>query len=285
MTSERVLRFECDGEPMLGILAESALDAQTGVVIVVGGPQYRVGCHRQFVLLARRLAERGIPVFRFDYRGMGDSPGEPRVFTDIDRDIAAAVTAFTAACPSVRRVVLWGLCDAASALLLYWRASGDERLGGLIMLNPWVLSDQALARSQLKHHFRKRLLEADFWRRLVRGQVSFTENLQVLLTARRGGEEGPQQESYRSDMAAALASFPGPVLLVLSGRDPTAQGFVDYAEEMGWRGLLERPGVTVHSMPDADHTFTSAELRAAVEGVTLDWIERHFRTGADIAVR
>ena len=78
---------------------------------MVGGPQYRVGSHRQFVLLARDLAADGFPVFRFDYRGMGDSEGEFRGFEHVEDDIAAAVEAFRSASPGLREIVLWGLCD------------------------------------------------------------------------------------------------------------------------------------------------------------------------------
>ena len=39
------------------------------MVIVVGGPQYRAGSHRQFTLLARHIAAAGYPVLRFDARG------------------------------------------------------------------------------------------------------------------------------------------------------------------------------------------------------------------------
>jgi len=66
------------------------------VLIIVGGPQYRVGSHRQFVLLARHLAAQGIPVMRFDVRGMGDSKGKPRNFGQLDDDLRAATDCFFA---------------------------------------------------------------------------------------------------------------------------------------------------------------------------------------------
>ncbi|MFB1029241.1 MAG: hydrolase 1, exosortase A system-associated, partial [Thauera sp.] len=71
--------FPCEGEELIGILAlpETAV-TRLGVLVVVGGPQYRVGSHRQFVLLARALAKSGVPCMRFDYRGMGDATGEMR---------------------------------------------------------------------------------------------------------------------------------------------------------------------------------------------------------------
>ena len=57
---------------------------------------------------------------RFDFRGMGDSTGELRDFEEVNEDIGAAINAFQAHCPQLERIVLWGLCDAASASLLYW---------------------------------------------------------------------------------------------------------------------------------------------------------------------
>ena len=57
--TEQTTAFACAGETLLGILAEPQTPAHTGVVVVVGGPQYRVGSHRQFVLLSRALAAAG----------------------------------------------------------------------------------------------------------------------------------------------------------------------------------------------------------------------------------
>ena len=71
--AEQALVFDCAGERMLGIVAIPEAAQATGVLILVGGPQYRVGSHRQFLLLARRLATDGIAAMRFDFRGMGDS--------------------------------------------------------------------------------------------------------------------------------------------------------------------------------------------------------------------
>ena len=57
-----------------------------GVIILIGGPQYRAGAHRQFVHLARSLADEGIACLRFDFRGMGDSSGEARTFRFVGND-------------------------------------------------------------------------------------------------------------------------------------------------------------------------------------------------------
>ena len=78
--TEETTVFACAGEPQVGIMAVPETPEQIAVVVIVGGPQYRVGSHRQFLLLSRALASAGFAVLRFDYRGMGDSPGKLRDF-------------------------------------------------------------------------------------------------------------------------------------------------------------------------------------------------------------
>ena len=97
---EQTLSFQCAGDVLQGVVTLPSSTRQPaaarGVVVVVGGPQYRAGSHRQFTLLARALAARGIPVLRFDCRGMGDSEGAQRDFEQLDDDIGAAVSGFVA---------------------------------------------------------------------------------------------------------------------------------------------------------------------------------------------
>ena len=104
--NERALVFDCEGESLVGILSGAGLPAVRGVLIVVGGPQYRVGSHRQFALLARHLAEHGVPTLRFDYRGMGDSDGEVRTFEGVGADIRCAIDRFFDNVPGLKDVVI-----------------------------------------------------------------------------------------------------------------------------------------------------------------------------------
>ena len=142
---EEAVVFECEGESLVGVLSLPAAPATRGVLIVVGGPQYRVGSHRQFTLLARHLAAHGIPSLRFDYRGMGDSSGAVRSFEAVDADIRRAIDIFYERVSGLESVVIWGLCDAASAALFY--AHRDARVGGLVLLNPWVRTPEGMART------------------------------------------------------------------------------------------------------------------------------------------
>jgi exosortase A-associated hydrolase 1 len=280
-----MLAFDCEGEQLVGVVAMPDAARNVGVLVVVGGPQYRVGSHRQFVLLARFLAAQGVPVMRFDYRGMGDAEGAARSFESIGPDIGAAIDAMRAACPEIGHIVLWGLCDAASAALTYWQSARDARLAGLVLLNPWVRSDAGLAKTRLKHYYGQHLLERDFWRRLASGQVdivhaaaSFARNV-VSASAKRS--RAARGATFQERMAEGLATFPGPVLLILSGRDLTATEFLEHSQgSRAWMKLLGRPNLSRHDFPDADHTFSSERSRQEIEVCTLEWLSRSFFTAS-----
>lgn len=272
---ERPVVFDCQGEELLGMLhpAENAAP-QHGVLLIVGGPQYRVGSHRQFVLLARALAQAGVPVLRFDYRGMGDSSGRLRDFGEVEADIRAALDVFHAEFPTVQQVTLWGLCDAASAACFY--APTDRRVAGLVLLNPWVRTEQGEARAVLKHYYWRRLASRDFWRKLFSGGLSLAKSLRDLRDVRR--KAGASAQSTGQDMELpermlhGLQQFRGRVLLVLSGHDLVAQEFQDLVDrEPRWNAVLTGGRVTTRAMPDADHTFSLAVHSEAVARLTIDW--------------
>jgi exosortase A-associated hydrolase 1 len=281
-TPEAALSFACAGEPLLGVLSPAAQPGPVGVVIVVGGPQYRVGSHRQFVQLARALAQAGFPVLRFDCRGMGDSPGTLRSFEHAQDDIGAAIGALQAAQPAVQGVVLWGLCDGASAALLYMHDTADPRVAGLALLNPWVRSEASLARTQLKHYYTQRLKERDFWRKLVRGRVALGAVTGLLRNLRSafggsqdaGGQEGsPSRRPYQDRMALAWTAFTGPTLLMLSELDLTAREFTETtAASPQWQQALGQGDTTRVTVAGADHTCSSPTAQRAVEAATVHWL-------------
>jgi exosortase A-associated hydrolase 1 len=292
--AERAAMFDCDGDRMLGIVSLPAQPSGRGVLVVVGGPQYRAGSHRQFTLLCRGLAGEGIAAMRFDYRGMGDAEGEPRTFEDIDRDIRAAIDRFASAVPELTEIVICGLCDAASAALFY--AHTDPRVKGLVLINPWARTTATIAKTQLRHYYGARIADREFWQKLFRGEVAISAALSSAAGivgaafgsegrgsaassgAASGGDPatgGPPRHSAKplpERMAEGLARFTGRVLLVRSGKDLTAQEFNDIAgASPRWRELLGAPRVETRQLPDADHTFSRREWRDQIVGWTASW--------------
>lgn len=283
---DEALLFGCGGDALLGVLSRPERPRDTAVAIVVGGPQYRAGSHRQFVQLARRLAADGWPVLRFDVRGMGDSGGDARGFEAVADDVGAAVDALVRAVPGVERVVLWGLCDGASAALLYCGGRADRRIAGLALANPWVRSPQSLARVHVRHYYLRRLAQPAFWGKLLRGGLGreavagLIGNLRAAAAGRSGSGIGARPGDFRDAMAAAWAGFRGRILLVASGADLTAREFDDALRgDARWRGALARPGVERVDLGRADHTFSRSSDRELLEAAVLRWLGAAFARG------
>jgi exosortase A-associated hydrolase 1 len=232
------------------------------VLVVVGGPQYRVGSHRQFVLMARALAESGFSVFRFDYRGMGDSEGGMRSFDDVGHDIAAAVEVFLREQPSLKSVVLWGLCDAASACVIYCK--DDARVRGMILVNPWVRTLEGEARTRLKHYYLQRPFQRSFWRSVLSGKFNILRSAREFFGSvaesrpRSPRTNTPAPVSFVERMYDGLSSFRGSVLFLISERDLTAREFLDLcSESAAWKALVGRPSTRFTHLAGADHTFST----------------------------
>ena len=273
--------MDYEGETLPAIVSRpnGVPEENLGVLIVAGGQQYRAGSHRQFVLLARVLADRGYPTMRFDRPGTGDATGGQLSLEDIAGDIAAAIAAMCANCPQIRGVVLWGLCDGASASLLYRGRTHDPRVVGLALVNPWVRTALTLARTRVKHYYPQRLGHREFWEKLLRGRIDgfralreVFENMKLAINKARPVEE---VQSWRDAMAQALRVTPGPVFLLLSGQDYTAREFTEWLDSVpGLRSFKSFPNVQIHNTTNADHTFSNQQCRSDAEQATLAWLNR-----------
>jgi exosortase A-associated hydrolase 1 len=271
--------FSSGGEELLGILTmPCGPPSPVGVLVVVGGPQYRVGSHRQFLQLSRFLAGRGVASFRFDTSGMGDSTGALRSFEHLTPDIAAAIDAFLQQAPNLESIVLLGLCDGASAALMAMAELPQGRVSGLCLVNPWVRTAATEASARVSVYYARRIRSTDFWRKLLRGAVSprrLLEFVATYLQSRKGASSatGGVRGSFQTRMALGWRAFGGPVHLTLSGNDLTAREFIDYCTAHDeWQALLRRPDLTRLDIAEADHTLSNASSREHWQGAVADWL-------------
>ncbi len=281
--SEEPIVFSCEGEQLAGILHLTSRQPAVGVVIVVGGPQYRIGSHRSFVCIARHIAAAGVPVLRFDARGMGDSTGSWCGFEQTGPDIEAAIGCLCSQVPSVQSIVLLGLCDGASAGLLY--APKDERVDGLILLNPWIRSEDGRSRYAFRHYYLPKLKDTGLWKRMLRGEIrpgewisEFTSlaGRSVLTGLRRftGGQKS--QNGLADRVEISLRRFSRPMLVLTSGDDMVGREFAEFWKSLYNASDREFPNdwsLTV--LPGAKHTFTNRSDLESVADQCVAWLSTH----------
>lgn len=276
--TEYAKTISSQNKQLLSIIHQGSTANDTAVLFLVGGPQYRVGSHRQFVQLARFLAKAGITSMRFDYRGMGDSFGEKMSFDESAKDISTALDALQFSEPNIKKVYLWGLCDAASMALIYgWQ---DKRVQGLILLNPWLENESARAKVMLTHYYIKRFFSRSFWHKLVTGKVDVSASVNDINQLTKVQEKTDKvavnqlDDGYQSKMLLGMKKFDGPITFILSGNDLTARTFKQQIKQSRSWGRLVSQKSQLHTLSKADHTFSRKAWKQEVEQLTLNALNR-----------
>ena len=281
-TKEIAFAFNCQDAELIGIVHLPEVPAKRGVLAVVaGGPQYRAGCCRQLVYMARSLAEEGIPVMRFDYRGMGDAGGKFSGFQNVEDDLRAALDVFIKTVPGLNEIVLWGGCDAGSAVLI--NAWKYPIVSGIVLASPFVRAEQTHI-AAVRHHYWKRIREKSFWIKLFQFRFNLAKTAQSffhdLVLSRIKSRFKPSASKLEKDnrpfqelMLEGLEKFNGRVLLVMSGRSIEALEFDEVvAESERWRKAIDQTQLTRTDLADADQAFSSLESRNGLVDAGRGWL-------------
>lgn len=153
---ESVVGFENPAQQKLcGVLhtPEAQNEGAPVVLWLSAGQKVRQGAWRMNVVIARRLAARGVPVLRFDFNGMGDSEGDLRhdamvmdLYGHIQsggfRDDVSAAARFALRETHTRRVVMGGLCGGGISGL-FAAPLVPEIFGHVIVDLPVTISSSA----------------------------------------------------------------------------------------------------------------------------------------------
>lgn len=168
--NERALTFG-EAHHLVGILGEPdparAAPEKPGVIFLNSGIMHRVGASRINVKLARKLSSLGYPTFRFDHAGVGDSDvrRDDRSFLESAIHETRTAMDLVQERKGVDRFILAGLCSGAD--MAYWVALEDERVVGLVQLDPFVYR----TRKAMLRHYLPRLVSPAAWLRSIRARV------------------------------------------------------------------------------------------------------------------
>jgi pimeloyl-ACP methyl ester carboxylesterase len=291
--SEHLFRFGAN-KGLFGVLSEPLAARAKGLAVLLlnTGSNHHVGPHRMAVTLARALATRGLPSFRFDIAGLGDSttgPGglENRLYShDSIADVQAAMAMLQVE-RGFTRFALVGLCSGA--YLTYQTAKADDRVVGQVLINlqtfSWHPGDSlevSLRQSYKSTQFyRSALLRPEVWSKLMRGQVnvsgialklvdrvrrrSLSRVASVGRFIRHGTSDTEVARTFKALDARGVQT-----LLVYGSNDG---GLDTIAEHLGPEAndMKRRKGFACVILEGADHTFTERAKRE----VLIDTITSH----------
>ncbi len=258
-----VIQFDCEG-CVLAATIDDARDGRTGLLIVSGGNEIRIGAHRGMTMLARDISADGHPVFRFDRRGVGDSKGENGGFHSSAADIDAALAAFRLACPHIEKIVAFGNCDAATALILH-RSAVDA----VVLANPWLIEpiDDLPPAAAIKQRYVQRLRDPRAWTALLTGKLDFSAAIRGL---RRIASPSNCQASLPAQVAAAIATDARAATILVATGDNTAIAFLDAWQLEPFSKARSRHDVAIVRLDSASHSFADDRDYAVLKQILLD---------------
>jgi len=278
-------------EPAGGVTA-----APCAAVLLCPGVKTRVGPHRLNRKLARAFLDRGIPVMRVDFRGLGDSEGDwpddvlERIYrqTELGECVgdARAALDWLESRFGMRDFIVGGLCGAAMTALLLARE--DARLAALFAVGLPARLNQIGAvpratRGELQSHWSRYLsklarpaawlrllsLKSDYrlmWRTVAERMTSRPKPKPIALA--------PDLNPHLPPAMLALLQTGRKALLLFGEHDPRRWEFEEkYLQPFSAALEPYRGQIEYSVIPGANHVLGSPAAVAEANRCTGAWLE------------
>jgi pimeloyl-ACP methyl ester carboxylesterase len=254
----------------VGVVTDPAEEGSSrpAVILLNSGIIHRVGPNRLYVTLARRLAQAGFVVLRFDLSGIGDSvirrDNVPFERSSVQETQEAM--AHLAATRGVDRFLLAGICTGA--VVAYHTARADRRVVGALLINGQGYIPQSeedihaylLNRQRRRYYLDRALYSFESWRKLVSGRVKLGDILRALGVKRDGlrrsqPSRNPKAEEIASGFGSLAESRTNLFFLYSAGDLGLEE--LDVILEGKVADLAARETVRYSIVEQADHMFTA----------------------------
>ena len=237
---------------------------KTGVIFVHAAQGNSFGPHRMFVELSARFSAIGLPTFRFDLSGCGDSTG-----SESESDIAIDVSDTAQACrffidrAGLDSVILFGISRGAR-ICYSVAAKYNLPLAGLILLSTPASTGRAAINS-----FSSRLKEyicklKDPWHlgKLLHGRIHIYRICSTLLSGLLlAGRYKPIEKGFPAKC---------PVLLIYGGSDPiTPESSRYYIGNCNENDLPYK----CHVIAGANHSFFHYKWKEEIFDLSKKWLK------------
>jgi pimeloyl-ACP methyl ester carboxylesterase len=261
------------GDGLVGVLHEGGRNAgdddardtaarDTAVILLNAGMVHRIGPHRGSVELARGLAGRGWPVFRYDQSGLGDSPLSRHASVERRLLELRAAMDLVAERTGARRFVVGGICSAADHA--FHLANVEPRVGGVLLLDGLAYPTPGF---WWRHLLPRIFKPAKLWR----------------WWRSRGAE--PDMANFRdwptrNEATARLAGMVERDVRLLFLFTGGAYRYYNHAGQLAacFGAAVRSPQVSTAYWPECDHTFYLQRDRLRLQDAVAAWLQDQFGT-------
>lgn len=223
--------------------------------------------------LARRLADLGYLVLRFDLPNIGDSTAykttqgyKERTVTEISSAMDAIVKRYKA-----EKFISIGLCTGA--MNSHVIAANDKRVKGAVMLDAYAYSTLRFLIKRYASKLYKILYPGVILRKLA-GLIRTPEYESDL-----GLDEGveywqqPPKEETTKDLLSMMSRDVG-LLYIYSGGASQVYNYTDQFRD-SFKSIDFKNNLNVHYLSKMDHTFTLQNDRNEMLSILTSWIEKN----------
>ncbi|MDB5966894.1 MAG: hypothetical protein JWQ72_3394 [Polaromonas sp.] len=258
--------------------------ADTAVLMLNVGGNYRIGPSRIYVRMARSLAALGYRALRLDLPGIGDSRTSEGFSMgglyskDFTQEVRGAIDFLAGA--GCRKFFLLGICSGS--FVAFQTALADERVTGQILMNSRLLewqdpqqagTWQGAMQSYYKstNFYRRALLRPGVYSRLIRGQVDvagIARRLGAVVAARLKRAVAELVLRSRADEGVLakvkrLAARGTDTLMIIAAQDD-GRDYVEYHFGSHGSRMHGHARFRMIIVENTDHTFSDLESQQFV---------------------
>jgi pimeloyl-ACP methyl ester carboxylesterase len=251
--------------------------SRTGVLLLTGLADPRVGCADCAVRWATGLADRGYNCFRVDLPGLGDSDGEvaeneaifmPLVNSGFFSDSVCVIVDQLFERFHLGRLFLMGHCSGAVTAI--YAAAANRKVSGIILLDPYfhLQENEVRKDSILNLHLSiiARLMGSASARAIAVKVHSLARNFYRRRIKALENPNLPLINRWKQLTTRRL-----PILILRSPSSLPKEGEADFIASLQ-EPSERKPCVTVDTVAGARHDFAGREARDAVRDCTVEWL-------------
>jgi alpha/beta superfamily hydrolase len=260
--------------------------AQHWSVIFLSGPgTNRCGPHRLHLAIAEALEKDGISSFRFDFRGRGESQGDPSALNvhSMMEDLLVMLEYIKKERPLVQHCIIIANCLSCVAALKVFEAG--SMIQSCILLGAQELHDGTILRTRLAElagivtKYTRKLARPATWKKLFRNQVSYKQvrrSFTNIFPSHYVTKDQAEKKRIISLLPSQKDNAGSKSVLFIYGESDPLKKELDYYRAYSKKHRWDFEAVV---LPDADRTFRGRKASAEVLNRVRTFIRPVLQTG------